>query len=220
MYYYSNAYDLWPLSHKVTFDGVKKQITINPDVYEIDVKINIYSDWKEWASLRDNAKFPLAIRTTGGDPIDENAGLYTGDTYFLINGWQIVIPHSVKMTGVLYHDDGLDPFIVLDGGGIQSTVSNLVQTVVVTKVETVVAPGPSANEIASQVRIELTPELDKINSQIDGLTPNQLVMLQEIYALYGLDPTKPLVVTDTARSAGTIQQTISSGSSSTTITRN
>lgn len=218
-YYAGNSYDQYPLNHKVTFDGEKKQIVVNYGVSAIDVKRDIYSDWKEWALLRENTKFAPAIRTIGGDPIAP--GLFAGDTYFLTNAWQVVIPHSVDVTGVLYHDDaitlGLKPYIVLDGGGVQSTVSNLVQTVVVT--ETVIAPGPTATAIATAVRSELGPELAKINSQIDGLTPSQATMLSEIYAIYGLDPTKPLVVSDTNRSAGTINQNISSGATSTTIQR-
>lgn len=220
-YYAANSYDYWLLNHKVTFDGVKKQITVNFGVFELDARIDLYSDWKEWAQLRDNTKFPLAFRSIGGDPIDAIDainGVYAGDIYFLMNGWQIVAPHNVKVAGVIYHDDGIDPFIILAGGGIQSTVSNLVQTVVVT--ETIVAPGPTAIDIANAVRTELSSELNKINSQIDGLTPSQATMLSEIYALYGLDPTKPLVVTDTSRTAGaSIHQNINSTQNQTTVTR-
>jgi len=218
-YYGGNAFDQWPLNHKVTFNGETKQITVNYGVSELDARIDLYSDWKEWAQLRDNAKFPLALRTIGGDSIDTAQGIYAGDIYFLMNGWQIVIPHSVKINGVLYHDDPISPYVINQGGGVQSVVSNLVQTVVVK--ETVVAPGPTANQIASQVRVELTPELSKINSQADGLTPSQLTMLTELYAIMGLDPTKPLVVTDTFRSAGAgINQNINSTTNQTTVMRN
>lgn len=217
MHWYTNSYDLWAEYHKVTFDGDLKRIIINNGENLIDVKTDLYSSWKEWVTFRDNAKYESAFRTIGGDPIDINAGIYAGDIYFLINGWQIIVPHAVNFTGVIYHDDGIDPFIILDGAGVRSTVSQLVQTVVVKEV--IVAPGPSASQIASQVRLELTPELDKINSQINGLTPSQATMLQEIYTLYGLDPTKPLVVTNTQRSSGTIHQTITSTQNQTTVTR-
>lgn len=218
-YYGGNAFDQWPLHHKVTFNGETKQITINHGVSEIDAKTDLYSDWKEWMQLRDNAKFPIAFRSIGGDATDEAKGIYSGDIYFLMNGWQIVIPHSVKLNGVLYHDDGISPFIINQGGGVQSVVSNLVQTVVVEKV--VIAPAPTASQIASQVRVELTPELSKINSQVDGLPPSQLTMLTELYAIMGLDPTKPLIVTDTTRSAGAgINQNINSTANQTTVTRN
>jgi hypothetical protein len=78
----------------------------------------------------------------------------------------------------------------------------------------------SETDIAEAVRTELTPELTHIMLQENGLTATQATMLTEIYALYGLDPTKPLIVTDTNRQAGSgIQQTINSGTSITTVTR-
>ena len=218
MFYLEAMHDTWQLYHKVTFDGVAKTITVNNGENIIDVRVDIYSDWKEWMQLRDYAKYDFALRSIGGDVIDAQAGLYAGDTYFLMNGWQVVIPHNVKVNGVLYHDDGLDPFIIETGGGVRSTVSNLVQTVVVK--ETIVAPVATPAEIALAVRAELTPELDIIGSQINGLTPSQATMLSEIYALYGLDPTKPLVVTDTFRTAGAgIHQNINSTPNQTTVTR-
>lgn len=50
-----------------------------------------------------------------------------------------------------------------------------------------------------------------------GLSTSQELMLLEMYQLLGLDPTKPLVVTTTSRTAGTIEQTIS-GDPNTTVT--
>jgi len=45
-------------------------------------------------------------------------------------------------------------------------------------------------------------------------------MLSSIYKIHGLDPTKPLIVTKTARTAGAeIQQTIVSDSNISTVTR-
>lgn len=73
--------------------------------------------------------------------------------------------------------------------------------------------------MADAVRTELTPELTKINNQVDGLTTNQQTMLLEIYKLYGLSPFEPLIVTPTSRSAGTINQSINSNTNQTTITR-
>ena len=82
---------------------------------------------------------------------------------------------------------------------------------------------PSAATIASAVRTELTTELTHVmtlqNGQ--GLDSTQATMLLEIYRLYGLDPTLPLVVSDTARTVGgtVIEQTINSTGGSTTVTR-
>lgn len=55
-----------------------------------------------------------------------------------------------------------------------------------------------------------------------GLTPTQQTMLVEMYNLLGLDPTKPLLVTDTSRVVGDgseISQTITSTPTQTTVTR-
>jgi hypothetical protein len=61
--------------------------------------------------------------------------------------------------------------------------------------------------------------ISKIVQTENGLTSSQATMLLEIYRIYGLDPTAPLIVTDTARSAGAINQTINNTPNSTTIQR-
>lgn len=115
-------------NQKVTFDGINRQIIVNEGVTELSVKSDIYSNWKEWMQVRDNAKYLPALRTTGGDPVPGNQ--LTGDTYFLINDWQIVVNQLVRITGVLYHDNpALEPFIINPGGGVIATVSSLAQTV-------------------------------------------------------------------------------------------
>ena len=80
----------------------------------------------------------------------------------------------------------------------------------------------SANEVATQVRTELTPELThvmQVPTTSSGLTSGQATMLLEMYELLGLDPSKPLVVTATSRSAGTISQHITTDSNSTVVNR-
>lgn len=243
---YGGFWDNWQLYHKVTFDGVNKLIIVNPGEDMISVKKDIYSDWKEWIQLEDYMKFLPAIRATGGDTI--GAGDFTGDVYFLINGWRLQIDHSCVIDGVLYSDDYPSPFIQVAGTQIVTNkVSALVQTIapVVTvdvptvqeirtemdtnsvkltaidsKVQTL-SNGPTAAAIADQVRTELTPELIHLMTLQNntGLTPTQATMLLEMYDLLGLDPTKPLTVTNTARTAGTINQTISTSPTSTVVTR-
>lgn len=101
--------DLAPKNHKVTFDGSNRLIYVNYGVTDIHIKEDIYSDWKEWYLLRDNAKYPISMRTVGGDPI--GVGAYTGDTYFLMNGWKLVVDITkVKITGVLFSDDYLSAY--------------------------------------------------------------------------------------------------------------
>ena len=81
--------------------------------------------------------------------------------------------------------------------------------------------APTAVEIADRVRVELDPELTHILtlSSNPGLTPTQATMLLEMYELLGLDPTKPLLVTSTSRSAGSVDQSIYTDASQTLVTR-
>lgn len=255
----SNFYyfwDYWNLRHKVTFDGVNRTITVNALETEISVKTDIYSDWKEWTLIDSNSQFLPAMRVTGGDPIGD--GLFTGDVYFLINNWRIVVDHNCVIDGVIYSDNYPSPFVPISGTQIVTNkVSQLVQTVapIIDNIAVTVDPlaptvqqiraeidsnstqlaniwssvqvleaqpeAPNANVIADAVRVELAPELAHIMTLSNtALTPAQTTMLLEMYTLLGLDPTKPLIVTNTARTAGNIAQTISTSSTETVVTRN
>ena len=135
--------------HKCIFDGAEKKIYINPEVTQLDVKADLYSDWKEWVMVRDNAKYLPAMRSIGGDPI--GGGQYAGDLYFLINGWQIIIDHTVSMTGNLFSDDYDSPFVIVYGG-VTSKVSNLAFAYNTTGGST----GPSAQQIWEYANRSLT----------------------------------------------------------------
>lgn len=108
----------------VTFSGASKEIWINPGVTEINVKIDLYSDWKEWlTSDPANLGWAQAFRSVGGDTTA--AGQYSPQYFFLMNGWKIVIDGNtnpnVDFALNLYVDGGGDPFIKING----ATVSNL-----------------------------------------------------------------------------------------------
>ncbi len=116
----------WLLYHKVTFDGINRLIIINSGEDEISVRDDIYSSWKEWVKLRDNAKYLPAIRSTGGDPV--GGGQFTGDIYFLINNWRILVSDATTITGTVYSDNFPSPFIAAEGANVvTNSVSNLVQ---------------------------------------------------------------------------------------------
>jgi len=136
----------WTFNQKVTFDGANRLIIVGTDVAEIDVKIDIYSDWKEWLTIRDNSKFLPAIRVTGGDPI--GGGEFTGDVYFLINGWRILLDHSCNVDGVIYSDDFPSPFVPIEGTQI---VTNKVSALVNTVLTGEGGSGPSTTEIRNAV---------------------------------------------------------------------
>jgi len=131
--------DYWLLYHKVTFDGENKLIIPNEGVTEINVEQDIYSDHKEWLKTYDNTKFDIGVRTVAGDP---TVGLDSlGATFFLTNGWQIVLNQSILFTGNLFSDDFSSPFIVGENIQLaQQKFSNLVD-----------APGLDQSGIAPAV---------------------------------------------------------------------
>ncbi len=132
-YYYQ---DHWQMYHKVTFDGPNKLILVNEGVTELDVRQDLYSDWKEWFDHQNpdglvNAKYLYAMRAVGGDALPGDQVL--GSTFFLSNGWRIK-PYSGSYTlvvrGNLYTDEGDFPFIDADGNLNNIKVISVVSTLV------------------------------------------------------------------------------------------
>lgn len=90
---------------KATFNGTSKLIIVDSGIIELDVKVDLYSDWKEWAATGDNAKYLQAMRVVGGDP---TVGAKSVAPYFfLMNGWK-VRPyegnHILNVSGNLFVD--------------------------------------------------------------------------------------------------------------------
>ena len=86
------------------FDGGNLHIKI-PAVGTFDVQENLYSAWKEWISLSDNAKYPPAFDTTGGDNV--GGGQEVAPYFFCRNdlGWRIKMPQDngeIILTGNLF----------------------------------------------------------------------------------------------------------------------
>lgn len=140
----------------ITFNGNTKRIVITAPTVNVSVKTDIYSDWKEWLLLADNAKYPQALRTIGGDPV--GGGQFAGDIYFLMNNWQIELNTIIKVTGTLFHDNGIEPFIVNAGGGVTSTVSNLAYAY-----NTSGSVAPTVLEIRNELDTNSTKLIDTIN---------------------------------------------------------
>lgn len=126
-HHWAYFWDLWELGHKVTFDGLNKLITVAIDVTEIDIRIDLYSAWKEWTIVQSavNLKWAAAFRSTGGDPLPGDE--FLGRTFFLINGWRIVLDHGINFVGNLFTEEGEPPFVTNNGVPFAtSTVSTLV----------------------------------------------------------------------------------------------
>lgn len=154
----------WELNDKVSFDGINKIIYVHPEVTTLDIRADVYTSWVDWVVLYDNMKFLPAIRYTGYDPI--GGGQFTGDSYFLINGWKLSINlQNVKVTGVLFSDDYPTAYYTQDLiPQYPATVSALVNTV------STGGSGASAAELWTYANRELSispPTVAEIRVEMD-----------------------------------------------------
>lgn len=152
----------------ITFDATSKRIVL--DSTYVDVK-DIYSRWKDWVRLSDNAKYEPAFRAIGGDSL--GGGLFISLYTFLINGWRIrpmESSHTLQIHGNITVDGGGDPVVPTLG-----TYKVLVQYTVPERAQAYDAGGggggANAAEIAAAVRAELAPELAKM-AELTFTTPN------------------------------------------------
>lgn len=103
--YWGGHFETWALGEKVSFDTVNRLIYVNDGVTELDIKRDVYSGWKRWSVAHpDHTSVPAALRATGGDPTV--GGQFSGDIYFAINNWRLVVDFSqTTITGILFSDD-------------------------------------------------------------------------------------------------------------------
>ena len=118
----------------VTFDGQNKIIQVDPGVTSIDVR-TVYSRWKEWVMLSDNAKWAKAFRVTGGDPI--GGGLFSPIFFFLVNGWTVRPDdtsgdHELTVSLNLYSDPDTAPRFTTVAG---VTISNKTSDAAITNID-------------------------------------------------------------------------------------
>lgn len=185
-----------------TFDGAGLIIQL-PSIGTFDVERDLYSAWKRWHTLTDNAKFPPAFDTTGGD--DVGSGQQIAPYFFLRNdlGWRIRAPQEngeIILQGNLFpRDPGQVTFV--DAAGFDAFIRQEVSTRAVV-VETGVS-GLTASE----------------STQL-GLITGIQQLIDELHKINGLDIANPMTVTPTSRTAGDISQTISGdGQNTSTVTR-
>jgi hypothetical protein len=161
-----NFWEDWELFHKVTFDGLLKTITVTNSISDINIEEDIYSAWKEWLKIRDNAKWTAALRTVGGDPTVGSDAL--GATFFLINDWKIIIDHNINFVGNIYSDDFPSPFSVgtLDNQFLATTqVSNLIDKVIAPDLSLINIDGLTLEQTLKAVLAVLT---GKMSVTVDG----------------------------------------------------
>jgi len=162
-------WDYWYVTKKVTFDGERRLIIVNDGVASLDIRADVYSRWVDWQGLYGRDAYYLAMRYTGLDPVP---GGQTGDTYFLINGWKLLIDFSkTGVTGVLFSDDYDSAYFtfkeVLQRPVVVATLVNTVNvggavdtdsiaTAVKASLASDFAAIPTASENADAVSLSLT----------------------------------------------------------------
>lgn len=225
-------------AQKVTFDGLNKLIIVNEATVELDIKTDVYSAWKEWVSVRDHGKFLPAIRSVGGDPV--GGGSFSGDIYFLQNGWKFVVDlNKNRITGVLYSDDFDTPYYNSDLEPLYAAkVAALVNTYT-TSIPVVtgdLSSIPSAIQNALAVRQELLAELGRIDVAISSILSGvptaiqnatavrtnlapELANISDLAKESGLIPGTPSVITETGLSAGSVNKTFTKSGNTVTINR-
>lgn len=186
-------------NQKVAFDAYKKIIYVNEGVTELDVKIDIYSAWKEW--ITNSPEFPApawqkeAISAIGGEPLNDT--LNVGSTFFLENGWRIqpfasTQPYILTVNGNIYtREAGGNPFLFAEGVSVNLTRSNLVDQLVANAAVTEADVAEIASRVWSQLRSgaisgsygELVNNIDSdlsiVNTKIDKtLTTGEFLALK------------------------------------------
>ncbi len=110
----------------VSFDGITKRIEVT-GVPNIDVSRDVYSSWKQWVILSDNAKYTQAIRPVGGDGI--GSGQKSPAYFFLMNDWKVLINGiAVNFQLNLYCEEETNintfPFLIINNGSVSYKVSD------------------------------------------------------------------------------------------------
>lgn len=151
-----------------TFDGANKRIVLNTGETTLDV-VALYSAWKRWVQLSDNAKWLEAFAPVGGDDIDAGAGTSVPLYAFLRNGWRVKpqeANHTLNVSGgVLLVEGGGDPFVNTAGAFVvRINYQQPVQAI------TVATGGVDPNAVADAI-------LDRANAIEAGLTPRQAMRL-------------------------------------------
>ncbi|NQZ53193.1 MAG: hypothetical protein HRT93_02955 [Piscirickettsiaceae bacterium] len=211
----------WLLYEKIEFDGVNSLVIVHPDVTALDIRKDVYSAAVRWNSRRENSQYNFPMRFTGLDPVP---GGQTGDAYFLMNGWRLIVDLSkVAVSGILYSDDYQTAFYTDDlTAQFPATVSSLVNTVVTSVMSQ--EERDKLTSIPSNPVLTTDARLDNLDAPVSGsgMTGQQNTMLLELFRIMGLDPTKPLIVDEgnNTRKAGVeIDQTVETVGGVTTVTR-
>ncbi len=101
-----------------TFDGQNRIISLDLGTVDFEVG-DLYSRWKDWVSVSDNAKYANAFNVIGGEPIDTYGSQVISPYFFFVNGWKLrpqEASHQLTINGNLLSLDGSQPTIATLGG--------------------------------------------------------------------------------------------------------
>ncbi|URC15231.1 hypothetical protein GD1_107 [Paraglaciecola Antarctic GD virus 1] len=210
-----------------SIDGITRRIFLHADT--VGASINPIDIYKEMRTLRRTdeslRKFSLFMSASGNLP--KGGGKFTERFVTLLTGTKIVpfdTDQELTVVGTIITDDGTEGIAAFDRSSLNVTttvdINYIPPQVEIITISTTGSVVPSANEISNAVWNN-TKAVDLIEaiSQLDTINKTQSDMILEIYRLYGLDPTRPLIVTNTTRTAGDLTQNIAIATNKTTITR-
>lgn len=111
-----------------SFDGSNLIITLDSGVINVDVQVDLYSDWKEFFKTGLNSRFNLGFRTVGGD--DLPGVIDAGDYYFIRNdlGWRIRPAEenaTINFIGNLVPQDPTLPIMIPTIGGFTVLINGI-----------------------------------------------------------------------------------------------
>lgn len=187
-----------------TFNGSSKLFLCNAGVTTLDVT-DLYSAWKQWVQSGQGIGFLPMFEAIGGQPLP--GGLFAGQSYFLINGWKIKpqsANHRLNIIGNLYSDDGSNITVEVAGFTVEIALNTSAQAQGIS----VSGSTLTLSQIESSALLAKQAAIAELNA-----------LIAEIHLLHGLKPGSPLIVTDTQRTAGEINQAISSTETQTTVSR-
>ena len=121
---------------------------------------DMYSEWKEWLTTDDNAKWPRAFDTTGGDAVGGNQEI--APYFFLRNnsGWRIKMPAQngeLVLSGNLFPRDP-DQAMFIQAEGYDA----FLRLEVSTRAVVITVPVPSEQE--GLLTAEQSAQLEKISA--------------------------------------------------------
>jgi len=159
-----------------SFDGPNKIITLSVGTTALDVK-DLYSRWKDWIQTEEGSKWDVVMYPVGGDPINEDEGIYVSSYIFLSNGWKIRPQEAnhtlVVSNGILLTDTGVDPFIPTTGYyNVQVKYSQPIRT------ETVQIGGGSGG--LTQTQDTKLTTIYTISSNLSGTNENVLEVSSQV----------------------------------------